>query len=199
MFLIMSWWPSKQLRGGADDFESAFTSLPFNSKDSKYNMCHVRNPKTGKVNFFQHAAGFFGGAGVLLAWTRSVRPLMWTLCSFLGVMAVIHVDDIVWGDIAELAHSTAFCIRVVAKIFGFKLKASKRRGPATMLEALGGLMTLPSINVWSWTVTLKPSKREKYIKRFQAIVHSRQLSSAYACKLAGAMQWSQSLMFGRVG
>ena len=42
-------------------------------------------------------------------------------------------------------------------------------------------------------------KREKYCGRFRKAIDARKLSSTEACKLAGMMQWAQSLQYGRVG
>jgi len=52
-----------------------------------------------------------------MAWARASRPLLWVLCHFLGVMAVMHVDDIVLVDTEEGAGSAAACVRTLAAAF----------------------------------------------------------------------------------
>ena len=196
---IMNTFPGETIQSGAEDFESAFTSLPLKPCEAQFNMCHAIDPDTGKLNFFQHLTGYFGGAPFGYAWARAVRPLIWILCNFLAVMGIIHVDDIVWADTETCSGTAALCIETVAKLCGFPLKASKHRGPCMLLEALGGSLRMPTVQCRSLEVTLKPSKREKYIKRFWASIREEKLSSPTACKLAGVMQWAQCVLFGRVG
>ena len=132
-------------------------------------------------------------------WARAVRPLRWLLCIFLAVINVFHVDDIVYGDTDNEVNSAAECVRMVAKLFGFKLKEAKSRGPTRELEALGGLFSLPSVASGQILIQLKPAKQDKYCNRIAKVLSKERLGSAEACKIAGVMQWAQSLMFGRVG
>ena len=60
--MLVKLFPAMALRGGAEDCDAAFNSLPLRADERHFNICHVLNPDTGEVNFFRHKAGFFGGA-----------------------------------------------------------------------------------------------------------------------------------------
>ena len=108
----------------------------------------------------------------------------------------MYVDDC-FSDAPKGADTSDFLItKASAALLGLPLAPEKESGPAQSVLLLGEEITISDPKV---TVELAPRKRSKYGGLAKSALHSGRLAPASAAKLRGALNFAQSMCFGRYG
>ena len=144
-----------------------------------------------------HRAIPFGGEGSVHGWDRVGQFLAFVARRLLYIPALRYVDDYFSPELEECArHAMLSFARLVRILLGESAVAEAKLECGNPLPVLGLSVSLDPSGM---TCVPLPEKREKWRARLGEALSAGHLPHGAASKLAGALMWASSNLFGRLG
>ena len=138
----------------------------------------------------------FGSTASPVAFARLTAAVK-HIARALGLICLqCYVDDFYIIEPADTIDSAVEALRALAECIGILFDPKKDQAPSSKVTLLGADITIEEGTV---TACVSEAKRVKYLETLLDIAKSDTLSPGIAAKMAGRLNFSTSLLFGRWG
>ena len=180
------------------DLKSAYKQLPLHMNDRNKAIVTLKNPASGKVEFFLMNTLPFGAVASVLHFNR-VSNLIWALGCHLGLVWGSYFDDFPLICPATMESSTMAAARAMLQLLGFQFADDKLEDPSTVASVLGVELDLGECQKGIIKVRNKQSRVEELKVAFAEICKKGSFVPAQLPPLLGRMQFADLQIAGRSG
>ena len=180
------------------DLKSAYKQLPLHASDRNKAVVTIRNPASGRAEFFLMNTLPFGAVASVLHFNR-VSNLIWALGCHLGLVWGSYFDDFPLICPSNMKASTLSAARAMLQLLGFEFAEDKLEEPATVAGMLGVELDLEECQKGIIKVRNKQNRVEELKTAFSEICREGVFVPVHLPPLLGRMQFADLQIAGSSG
>ncbi len=190
-----------KLVGKCIDLESAYKQCPIAVAHSRYSIFALKNPDSGKVEFFLATALPFGASAAVHGFNRAAMAINHMVHEYVGVPCTHYFDDFTVIVPETVAAAATELTEKFLDTLGWEVKKSKNKPMDSDFLALGVNFGLSRAIDEDPRIVV--ANKEERIKDIVAKIHGflrrDEISPAEAAELRGKLVFSNSQTYGRMG
>ncbi len=192
---------NQQLVGKRVDLESAYRQLAIDPAHRHLTVICLKNPQSGKEEFFLSKALSFGASSAVHSFTRAAHALETILVECFGIPCTHYFDDFTVIVPESMGEIVVVLMHEALSVLGWETKAEKEHPMRTEFNVLGVTFDVKRALGRQGKLVIRntPDRTRGMVESIGRILAADSLAPHEAARLRGRMIFANAQMFGRAG